>query len=96
MRGIRRKQRLQHRIAGAGSSLAAAHGAMTPLGGGGAASPPAPQVMPLARVTYAPAAQPDYVTLQYSGVVPIWAPDGETIPAAPNGSYGKIIPAGRA
>lgn len=95
MRGVRRKQRLQHRVAGVGGALAAAHGQMTPVTGG-AASPPAPQVMPLARVLVSPPAQPDYVTLAYQGIAPIWAPDGETIPAAPNGSWGQLIPAGRA
>lgn len=61
---------------------------------GGQASPPAPMVMPLSRVTVS-AAQGQYVTVGQEDLTPIWATDGAPIPAAAPGTWGQLRAAGR-
>lgn len=62
--------------------------------GGGAASPPAVQVMPLAAVIVQPASSP-YVTLGMEDLTPIWTSDGAPVPASAPGRWGQLRTAGR-
>lgn len=93
MRGVRRKQGRAQRFSSPGQAapMPALPGPVT----GGQASPPAPMVMPLAEVLVSPVTQPGYVTLGYRGLVPIWAPDGQTIPARAPGRWAQLRAAGR-
>lgn len=61
---------------------------------GGAASPPAVMVMPLALVTVQPAASP-YVTLGMQDIAPIWSADGAPVPSTAPGRWGQLRAAGR-
>jgi hypothetical protein len=81
------------------------HGRITRLGNpdtdpayqpvtGGQASPPAPMVMPLAAVWLQPVSD-QYATVAYSEYHPMWAPDGETIPAMAPGRWAQLRAAGR-
>lgn len=62
--------------------------------GGGAASPPSVQVMPLAQVLVTPAQSP-YVTVGMEDLAPIYTADGAMVPATSRGRWGQLRAAGR-
>jgi hypothetical protein len=62
--------------------------------GGGDASPPSVQVMPVSRVLVGPVTSP-YVSLGVEDLTPIWTTDGAPVPASSPGSWGQLRAAGR-
>jgi hypothetical protein len=62
---------------------------------GSAASPAAPDVMPLAQVLVYPEPGSGYSTIGYQGLVPIYTADGAAVPASSPGRWGQLAMAGR-
>lgn len=63
---------------------------------GGAASPPAVSVMPLAEVLVYPSpSQAGYVTVAYRGLSPIFTADGAAVPGRAPGRWAQLRAAGR-
>ena len=64
---------------------------------GGAASPPAPGVMPLAQVLIYPEPGGTYSTVAYQGLAPIYTsgPNRRPVPATSPGRWGQLVSAGR-
>lgn len=71
-----------------------ASGVMSSPNGGGAASPPGPQTMPMQAVIVGPAVG-DYVTLGAQQLHPLITADGAAIPATAPGRWGQVVAAGR-
>jgi len=87
-------RRLKRRVASMGSSQAAAAAGYAPVTGG-AASPAAVSVMPLAQVTVYPAPDGQYATIAYKGLSPIFSADGAAVPATSPGRWAQLRAAGR-
>ena len=97
-------RRLRHRIAGAGGNHKQAMQSYSPAqtaGGmaGGAASPGAVDVMPLAKVSVYPEPGGQYSTIAYQGLAPIFTSGslggGAAVPATSPGRWGQLVTAGR-
>lgn len=93
MRARSAKHRLPARIARQAGSNAAAQAAMNPVTGGAASPGGVPMTMPLQQVIVQQTSD-QYVTVGSQELEPIWAPDGETIPATGSGRWGQLIAAG--
>lgn len=72
-----------------------ASGAVSSPNGGGAASPPGPQVMPMQAVIVGPTVGTDYVTLGAQDLRPLITADGAAVPATAPGRWGQVVAAGR-
>lgn len=90
--------RLRNRVARMGSNQASAQAGFSPVTGG-AASPPAVAVMPLAQVQVYPHPGGDYSTIAYRGLSPIFTTGGlgggAAVPATSPGRWGQLAAAGR-
>ena len=62
---------------------------------GGAASPPAVSVMPLAQVQVYPEPGGGYSTIAYRGLAPVFTADGAAVPATSPGRWAQLRAAGR-
>ena len=76
------------------STGSSARGAVAKPNGGGAASPPGPQVMPLQAVVVGPVLS-QYVTLGAVDLVPLVTADGAMVPATAPGRWNQLRAAGR-
>jgi hypothetical protein len=86
--------RLRRRVAALGGSHQAAMAGYTPVGGG-AASPAAVAVLPLAQVQVYPHPGAGYATIAYRGLAPIYTADGAAVPASSPGRWAQLAAAGR-
>lgn len=91
--------RLKRRVAKMGSNQAQAAAGFSPVTGG-AASPPAVDVMPLAQVmVYPDPAGAAYSSVAYRGLSPIFTSGsmggGAAVPATSPGRWGQLVAAGR-
>lgn len=87
-------KRLKRRIASMGSNQAQAAAGYTPVTGG-AASPSAVSVMPLAQVMVYPHPGEGYSSVAYRGLAPIYSADGAAVPSTSPGRWGQLAAAGR-
>lgn len=100
MRGVRRINHGRARV-----TSPATTGTLAPVGetagstagvSGGAASPQAIGVMPMAEVlVYPDPGQAGYATVAYSGLAPIYTADGAAVPGRPPGRWAQLRAAGR-
>jgi hypothetical protein len=86
--------RLRRRVAGMGSSQAAAAASYQPVTGS-AASPAAIASMPLAQVIVYPHPGTGYSSIAYRGLSPVYTADGAAVPASSPGRWAQLITAGR-
>ena len=86
--------RLRRRVGSMGAAQTAAAAGYQPVTGG-AASPAAVSVMPLAQVTVYPAPGGQYATIAYKGLSPIFSADGAAVPATSPGRWAQLRAAGR-
>lgn len=87
--------RLRSRIANTGSSTRQAQDEKTAVSvSGSAASPAAPDVMPLAQVLLYPEPR-EYATVAYRGLHPVYTADGAAVPATSPGRWAQLAAAGR-
>ena len=87
-----RPTRLKRRISAAGSNQAAASQSLAGI------TPATPMEMPMHLVTYTPTCNYPWGQsgqLTYQDLHPLWTSDGGVIPAADNGGWGWVKPAGR-
>ena len=91
-------KRLKRRVATMGNTQASAQAGFSPVTGG-AASPSAVSVMPLAQVMVYPHPGAGYSTVAYRGLSPIYTSGslggGAAVPASSPGRWGQLIAAGR-
>lgn len=93
-------RRLQARVRHQGSAHRRAAAAFRPAApgpgavSGGAASPSAAGVMPLAQVLVYPEPGGAYSTVAYRGLFPIFTAGGEAVPASAPGRWGQLALAG--
>ena len=87
-------RRLRNRVARLGSTQQAAQAGYQPVTGG-AASPAAVSVMPLAQVAVYPHPGGSYATIAYRGLAPIFTADGAAVPATSPGRWAQLAAAGR-
>jgi hypothetical protein len=86
--------RLRRRVANVGNSNAQAMSAYAPVTGG-AASPNAAGVMPLALVGVYPDPGGEYSTIAYQGLAPVYTADGAAVPSTSPGRWAQLAKAGR-